>query len=47
MKIEVETCIKCNKYTSEPKNKRIEFRDNYVEGAGQLCPTCYGDLYRK
>ena len=35
-----ESCIKCGTVTSVRKDANVEFRPNYVEGAGQLCITC-------
>jgi hypothetical protein len=35
-----ESCIKCGTVTSVRKDALVEFRPNYVEGAGQLCTTC-------
>ena len=37
---EMEECIICGVETNEPKDKHIDFRYNYVEGAGQLCSKC-------
>ena len=37
---EMEKCILCGKKTNVPKNLHIDFRDFYVEGAGQLCYEC-------
>lgn len=37
---EMEKCIICGVETNEPKDKHIDFRYNYVEGAGQLCSKC-------
>lgn len=37
---EMEECIVCGIETNEPKDKHIDFRYNYVEGAGQLCSKC-------
>ena len=37
---EMEECIVCGVHTNEPKDKHIDFRYNYVEGAGQLCSKC-------
>lgn len=37
---EMEECIVCGVDTNEPKDKHIDFRYNYVEGAGQLCSKC-------
>lgn len=37
---EMEECIVCGVDTNEPRDKHIDFRYNYVEGAGQLCSKC-------
>jgi len=37
---EMEECIVCGVDTNEPKDKHIDYRYNYVEGAGQLCSKC-------
>lgn len=37
---EMEECIVCGVETNEPKDKHIDYRYNYVEGAGQLCSKC-------
>lgn len=37
---EMEECIVCGIETNEPKDKHIDFRYNYIEGAGQLCSKC-------
>jgi hypothetical protein len=37
---EMEECIVCGVETNEPKDKCIDFRYNYLEGAGQLCSKC-------
>ena len=37
---EMEECIICGVNTNEPKDKHIDYRYNYVEGAGQLCSKC-------
>lgn len=39
-KPEMEECICCGAETNEPKDKHIDFRYNYIEGAGQLCSKC-------
>lgn len=36
-----ETCVSCQKITNVPKMLHIDFRNHYVEGAGQLCFDCY------
>ena len=35
-----ENCVMCDKLTNVPKNLHIDYRSNYVEGAGQLCFEC-------
>ncbi len=37
---EMEECIVCGTETNESKDKHIDFRYNYIEGAGQLCSKC-------
>ena len=37
---EMDECIVCGIETNEPKDKHIDFRANYVDGAGQLCSKC-------
>lgn len=37
---EMDECIICGVDTNEPKDKHIDYRYNYVEGAGQLCSKC-------
>jgi len=36
-----ENCVMCDKTTNVPRNLHIDYRANYVEGAGQLCFECY------
>ena len=38
--IQMDECIVCGIETNEPKDKHIDFRFNYIEGAGQLCGKC-------
>ncbi|HHV41892.1 MAG TPA: hypothetical protein GXX72_03470 [Clostridiaceae bacterium] len=40
-----EYCTICWAKTETRKDTPIELRDYYIEGVGQLCPTCYHDLY--
>lgn len=44
-KVEMDACVMCGKETKYPKTMDIEFRDYYVESAGQLCFDCYVDIY--
>lgn len=36
-----ETCILCGKETTVDTNTHIDYRVGYIEGAGQLCISCY------
>lgn len=39
-----ETCVLCHKDTGISKNAPVASRFGYVEGAGQLCPSCYARI---
>jgi hypothetical protein len=45
--IEYEKCVSCGKETNAPTFLCIDARENYVEGAGQLCSECYNKMYNK
>ena len=36
-----EDCIMCGKKTTVSKTTHVDFRDGYIEGAGQLCIKCW------
>ena len=38
--IEYEVCISCGKVTDVPKTMVVQKRDNYFDGAGQVCREC-------
>ena len=38
--IEYEVCISCGKVTDVPKTMVVQKRDNYIDGAGQVCREC-------
>ena len=40
-----EKCISCGEQTNVPISQNIELRAFYVEGAGQLCESCYNKVY--
>jgi len=40
-----ETCVSCNIVTEVLVNEPVTMRHHYVEGAGQLCKTCYDKVY--
>jgi len=37
----IEMCVSCGKETQYRFNDHIDLRNGYVEGAGQLCTSCY------
>jgi recombinational DNA repair protein (RecF pathway) len=45
--MEKDKCVLCGKETEYDKNTHIDFRDYYVEGAGQLCEECWERIYEK
>ena len=40
-----DKCVSCGVETSYDKTDHVDFRLGYVEGAGQLCLDCYGEVY--
>ena len=40
-----DNCIHCNKDTGVPSCANVDFRKNYVDGAGQLCDECFVRIY--
>lgn len=40
-----DTCVSCNNVTEVLINEPVTTRMHYVEGAGQLCQSCYGKIY--
>lgn len=44
-KPELERCIVCDVETDIPVSQNVDFRQFYVEGAGQLCQYCYYKAY--
>jgi hypothetical protein len=43
----MEKCIICNKQLKIKKTEDIQRRKYYIQGAGQLCETCYNKLYKE
>ena len=37
---EIEICISCGKATNHKKGDDVTHRQDYIEGAGQLCLEC-------
>jgi len=46
-KRERDNCVSCGEETEYYKDTHIDFRKHYIEGAGQLCSKCYGEIYGK
>ena len=42
-----DKCVSCKKETQYDEFDHIDFRNFYIEGAGQLCPECYNEIYQK
>jgi|LWDU01.1.fsa_nt_gi hypothetical protein len=40
-KDEMDICVSCGAETLYKKTDNIDFRCDYIEGAGQICHTCY------
>tara|TARA_B100000287_G_scaffold408991_1_gene435913 strand:+ start:1352 stop:1603 length:252 start_codon:yes stop_codon:yes gene_type:complete len=40
-----DKCVKCGEKSIYDKEEHIDFRIGYIEGAGQLCLDCYGEIY--
>ncbi len=40
-----DSCVSCGTPTEYSIHTPIDIRDHYVEGAGQLCKTCYDKVY--
>ena len=36
-----DTCVLCGEVTPYKRSTHIDYRYGYVEGAGQLCKSCY------
>lgn len=40
-----DKCVLCEKDTPYTKETHIDYRLNYIEGAGQMCEGCYEKTY--
>jgi NMD protein affecting ribosome stability and mRNA decay len=36
-----DVCVSCGKETAYEISTHVDMRNGYVEGLGQLCPSCY------
>lgn len=41
-----EVCVLCGKQTDIRRDTPVDFRDAYICGCGQLCRSCYDELYQ-
>jgi hypothetical protein len=46
-KVEIDNCANCGKPTIYPKSVNVDFRQYYIDGAGQLCKECYNKIYNE
>ena len=44
-KVKYDKCVMCGAKTEYTKDTHIDFRNNYVEGAGQMCQDCHTKIY--
>jgi len=44
-KIKLEKCVLCDGDTDIAEDTPIDLRKYYIQGAGQLCPSCYEEIY--
>lgn len=44
---QTEKCISCGRDTGISTKTHVDFRKNYIEGAGQLCAQCFIETYKK
>ena len=43
--VKYDNCVCCGKQSDEPETRSVEYRNYYVEGAGQLCENCFIEVY--
>ena len=41
---DLDSCVLCDQETTYKRSGHIDFREGYVEGAGQLCLECFNNL---
>ena len=41
-----DDCVVCHRETEYATTDHIDIRDFYIEGAGQLCHSCFKDIYQ-
>lgn len=40
-----DLCINCETETEYSHNVNIDYRNHYVEGAGQMCKQCWDEIF--
>jgi|688.fasta_scaffold27735_14 hypothetical protein len=40
----MEKCIVCNVETNVPQSLHVDYRNHYIDGAGQLCHECFSEI---
>ncbi len=43
--VNLDKCTLCKEPTPYSESTSVEYRQYYVEGAGQLCKECYSKVY--
>jgi len=43
--VKLDKCVLCNADTPYTEHTHIDYRNFYVEGAGELCVECYDKVY--
>ena len=41
----MERCVLCGRVTDVPVSRPVAERTHYVDGAGELCPACFAEVY--
>ena len=41
----MERCVLCGRVTDVPVSCPVTARTHYVDGAGELCPACFAEVY--
>ena len=47
MEVTMEKCVTCGVETDVRIDTPVDVRYHYVEGAGQLCKSCWEKIYKK
>lgn len=44
-KLEYDNCVVCGDFSGYKKAEHVDNRQFYIEGAGQMCSSCYAEIY--